>query len=135
MKKLEDIPKKQIFEVPNGYFEKLPAIIQTRVSQQGKEKSWWSYPSSLRLAVPVIVLLIAGFFWFSHFQSDTNAENILASIKTEDLMAYLSEAEVSTDELLESVTLDAQDVMNIEDSVYEFQVSDSEYEDILNEFE
>jgi hypothetical protein len=50
-------------------------------------------------------------------------------------MAYLSEAEVSTDELLESVTLDAQDVMNIEDSVYEFQVSDSEYEDILNEFE
>jgi|SRR5688572_319752 len=135
MKRLEDIPKKQIFEVPDGYFEKLPAIIQTRVSEQGKEKSRWSYPSSLRLALPALILLIVGFFWFNQFQSDLNAENILASIETEDLMAYLSEADVSTDELLESVTLDAQDVMSIEESVYEFQVSDSEYEDILNEFE
>ena len=40
MKKLEDIPKKQNFEVPEGYFEKLPGIIQSRVTQQHKEKSW-----------------------------------------------------------------------------------------------
>ena len=32
MKKLEDIPKKEIFDVPDGYFEKLPGKIQARIS-------------------------------------------------------------------------------------------------------
>ena len=36
MKKLEEIPKKEVFKVPEGYFENLPGIIQARVAQQNK---------------------------------------------------------------------------------------------------
>jgi hypothetical protein len=59
----------------------------------------------------------------------------LASIQTEDLVAYLSEADFTTDELLDYVELDGEDVTQIEESVYEFQLNDPDIEDILNEIE
>jgi hypothetical protein len=136
MKKLEDIPKKQIFEVPEGYFEKLPGIIQSRVTQQREEKKWWlEYHYSLRLALPAIILLVVGIIWFSDTPKELNAENILASIQTEDLITYLSEGELTTEELLEHVALDAQDINTIEESVYEFELTDSELEEIFYEIE
>lgn len=136
MKKLEDIPKKQIFEVPDGYFEKLPGIIQSRVTQHREEKKWWlEYHYSLRLALPAIVLLVAGIFWFSDSPKDVDAENMLASIQTEDLITYLNEGDLTTDELLEHVALDTQDVTSIEESVYEFSLTDSELEEIFYDIE
>ena len=136
MKKLEDIPKKEIFKVPEGYFEKLPTIIQSRVTQQGIEKSWWiTYRYSLRLVMPVLIVLAGVIFWLNRSQTEVNAENILASVQTEDLIAYLSDADLTTEELLEHVDLNAEEVRNIEESVYEFQMNDSDIEDILNEID
>ncbi len=136
MKKLEDIPKKQIFEVPEGYFEKLPGIIQSRVTQHHVEKSWWvNYRVSLRFAVPAVILITVGIFWFNRPQSDLSAEGILASIQTEDLVSYLDEADLTTDELLDQVELDAEDATIIEESVYALPLNDSDYEEILNEIE
>jgi hypothetical protein len=136
MKKLEDIPKKQIFEVPEGYFEKLPGIIQSRVTQHREEKKWWlEYNYSLRLALPAIILLVVGIIWFSDTPKDLNAENLLASIQTEDLITYLNEDELTTEELLEHVILDAQDINTIEESVYEFELTDSELEEIFYDIE
>ena len=136
MKKLEDIPKKQNFEVPEGYFEKLPGIIQSRVTQQPKERSWGlDNRFALRFALPVVILLAVGIFWYNRSQTDKSVENILASVQTEDLITYLSESDFTTDELLEDVQLNSQDAMDIEESVYELQFTDSEFEEIFNEIE
>ena len=136
MKKLEDIPKKQNFEVPEGYFEKLPGIIQSRVTQQHKESSWgFDHRVALRFAVPVVILLAVGIFWYSSSPMDKSVENILASVQTEDLITYLSESDFTTDELLEDVQLNNEDAMDIEESVYELQFTDSEFEEIFNEIE
>ena len=136
MKKLEDIPKKQNFEVPEGYFEKLPGIIQSRVTQQHKERSWgFDHRFALRFALPVVILLVVGIFWYNRSQMDKSVENILASVQTEDLITYLSESDFTTDELLEDVQLNSQDAMDIEESVYELQFTDSEFEEIFNEIE
>ena len=136
MKKLEDIPKKQNFEVPEGYFEKLPGIIQSRVTQQQKERSWGlDQRFALRFALPAVILLAIGIFWYSRSQMDKNAENILASVQTEDLISYLSESDFTTDELLEDVQLNNEDAMDIEESVYELQFTDSEFEEIFNEID
>jgi hypothetical protein len=62
-----------------------------------------------------------------------SAETILASIQTEDLVAYLDDADITTDELLEQVQLDHEEITNIESSVYEFPLSDSDYEEIFLE--
>jgi len=136
MKKLEDIPKKQNFEVPEGYFEKLPGIIQSRVTQQQKERSWGlDQRFALRFALPAVILLAIGIFWYSRSPMDKSVENILASVQTEDLITYLSESDFTTDELLEDVRLNNEDAMDIEESVYELQFTDSEFEEIFNEIE
>ena len=136
MKKLEDIPKKQNFEVPEGYFEKLPGIIQSRVTKPYKERIWGlDHRMALRFAVAVVIFLAAGVFWYSRSQMNKSVENILASVQTEDLITYLSESDFTTDELLEDVQLNSQDAIDIEESVYELQFTDSEFEEIFNEIE
>jgi hypothetical protein len=136
MKKLEDIPKKQNFEVPEGYFEKLPGVIQSRVTQQNKERSWGvDLRFAVRFAVPVVILLAVGIFWYSRAHMEKSVENILASVQTEDLITYLSESDFTTEELLEDVQLNSQDAIDIEESVYELQFNDSEFEEIFNEIE
>jgi hypothetical protein len=135
MKKLEDLPRKNIFEVPDGYFEKLPGIIQSRVTG-GEKQSRPAFSFALRLALPFVLLLaIVAAFLLNQPETDANAQSILASVQTKDLVAYLSEADFTTDELLDYVELDGEDVTQIEESVYEFQLNDPDIEDILNEVE
>jgi hypothetical protein len=136
MKKLEDIPKKRVFEVPDGYFEKLPGIIQSRVSGHADKPSWWSvYGYSFRLAVPAVVILAFGIFWYNHSEKERSAESILASVQTEDLVAYLGETDLTTEELLDEVQLNEEDANQIEESVYDFNLDDAAFEEIFNEIE
>ena len=65
MKKLEDIPKKNVFEVPDGYFDRLPGIIQARVSQEKPSFVWYSWPVALRYALPVLLMMAVGIFWYT----------------------------------------------------------------------
>jgi hypothetical protein len=134
MKKLEDIPKKQIFEVPEGYFEKLPGIIQSRVATEHKETSLWGARSlRLQYVLPAVVLIAAGIFWFTQSPSDLTTENILASVQTQDLVTYLGEADFTTEELLDDADLDAEDARQIEGTVYEFSLDDSALEEIIDD--
>jgi hypothetical protein len=133
MKKLEDIPKKNIFEVPDGYFEKLPTIIQSRVALQ--KSSSPAFKFGLRFALPAFLIALAVVFWVNRQDTTISAENILASVQTEDLIAYLKEADMTTDELLDDVELDTQDVSEIEKSVYQFDLGDSDLENIIDDIE
>jgi len=135
MKKLEDIPKKNPFDVPEGYFEKLPNIIQSRVSPAG-----YRFNGAARLvfqfAFPIVVIaVVAGLFWISRPNADISAEKMLASIQTEDLVAYLKDMDFTTEELLNAAELDDEDASQIEEAVYEFQLDDLEMENILNDIE
>ena len=133
MKKLEDIPKKDIFKVPGGYFENLPSVIQSRVTSQKKERAFLpSFSYALRYALPVVILGTIGYFWFNPAEPKT-AESILATIETEDLVAYLNETDLTTEELLESIQLDANDVDQLEDKIYDEELSDEDLEGILDE--
>ena len=133
MKKLEDIPKKDIFKVPGGYFENLPSVIQSRVTSQKKERAFLpSFSYALRYALPVVILGTIGYFWFNPAEPKT-AESILATIETEDLVAYLNETDLTTEELLESIQLDANDVDQLEDKIYGEELSDEDLEGILDE--
>jgi len=134
MKKLEDIPKKDVFRVPEGYFENLPTIIQSRVAGQKKEKTFFpGFSFALRYALPVVVLGVIGYFWLSPKAEQKSAESILATIETEDLVAYLNETDLTTEELLESVQLDASDVDEIEGEIYGDDLTDQDFEEILDE--
>lgn len=136
MKKLEEIPKNEVFKVPEGYFEKLPGIIQARVAQQNRAKEIRPvFTYALRYALPAILLFAVGLFWFTRSDQTPTAESILASIQTEDLVAYLEDADFTTEELLEDASLTVEDARQIEGAVYQQEWSDASVEDILDEID
>ncbi len=118
MKKLEDIPKKHPFKVPDGYFDSLPGIIQARVADKSKveeAKSYFRY--ALQYALPVVVLAIVAVIYL--FPSNPqDVDTMLASVSTEELVAYLEESEITTEELLDEMDLDSESVEAIESEVY-----------------
>lgn len=133
MRKLKDIPKKEVFKVPDGYFENLPSIIQSRVAGQEKEKAFLPrFSFALRYALPVVILAVIGYIWLGSKEQQTT-ESILASIETEALVAYLNETDLTTEELLESVQLDASDVDQLESEIYGDSLSDENVDEILDE--
>jgi hypothetical protein len=135
MKKLEDISKKEVFTVPDGYFDELPGVIQARVAARGRRREF--LPSfSWKVAVPAMVVLAAGIFWVAGPAEPTDAESILASVETHDLVAYLSESDdVSVDEVLESVEFNGNDLEEIESEVYMLDLNDGDHENLINELD
>ena len=134
MKKLEDIPKKEVFNVPDGYFDKLPGIIQARVATpQNEGRPVWGF--ALRYALPTVVLLAVGIFWFNQSPKVADAEQLLSSIQTEDLVAYLNESDMTTEELLADAELSDEDASEIEGNVYDLNLKNESLEDIVSEME
>lgn len=127
MKKLEDISKKNIFEVPEGYFEKLPGMIQARVASP-QPRSF--VVPVLKFAGPALAVLVAGIVWFS--QPSTLTEE-LDGIQTEQLIAYLADSDLQTDDLVEAVTWSEDDLMDLEETVFSSFEGMSEDVDILLE--
>lgn len=102
--KLEEIEKKNIFEVPEGYFDALPMAIQKRI--ESKEKKTFSLPSfsfSLKNAFPLLFVTIATVFIYKSYYNSTSTKNLLEGVNTETLVAYLSESEITEEEIIKSV--------------------------------
>ena len=113
MKKLEDLSKENIFKVPDGYFEKLPGIIQARVAKP--EPRVWFVPA-FKFALPVVVLLVAAAFWLTS-REGASLEDQLSEIQTEQLLVYLEEVETPV-ELYDEVSLSEDDLIGLEEEVY-----------------
>jgi hypothetical protein len=133
--KLEDLPKKEIFNVPEGYFEKLPGVIQARIAERQQQTT--SRPVlryAFQYALPLVMIITIGLIWFKNSPSSnqTTTELLLTEIQTEDLIAYLDNTNMTTDELLEHASLDAVDAEEIEQEVYGLDL-DEETLDILTD--
>ncbi len=112
MKKLEDIPKKNFFEVPDGYFDRLPMQIQAKIEKSSSPRILPAWNLVFRYALPVI---IAGFAltYFLRPKSLQETEELLANISNEHLIAYLHETDISESELLEIANFDGVDADSV----------------------
>jgi hypothetical protein len=137
MKKLENIPKKNIFEVPEGYFEKLPGIVQSRVAAQSKSKATqWVF--ALRYALPILILACIGIFWFNNSTSYqyNELEAELESLQPGQLSIYLNDTDLSTEELVETVAWSEDDLQELEENVYStLEVTSQELDNVLDEYD
>ena len=132
MKKLEDISKKQIFTTPEDYFDKLPSRIQARIESKRKTTEYQvSLIPILKYALPVVVILVAGIFWFNRTPKQIDPESVLASIQTDDLIAYLDDSELTTDEVIQAGNFDADDLNDIEEEVFSLTIDDKDFTDAL----
>jgi hypothetical protein len=107
MKRLEDIPKKQSFKVPNGYFDDLPTRIQARIQEAEKKSAWTWMPTpsfAWKLALPVILIGIVSVVVWNNLSSAEDPFAKLDSVPTEQLLAYLESDDITTEEIIENAT-------------------------------
>jgi hypothetical protein len=118
MKNLENIPKKNIYEVPEGYFDKLPGIIQARIATEAPEvrkNLFLTY--SVRFALPALLIGVVAYLFWPNAQP-SSAEELLAGIETPYLVDYLEEVSIGEDVMVENDDLTETDVAEIEGLIY-----------------
>lgn len=133
--KLEDIPKKPIFNVPDGYFDQLPHKIQARISGNERPKTSFVFQYRLQYVIPAIFILTVGAIWLFEPGQSTDAESILASVETEQLVAYLSDSDLTTEELIEGVDFSTGDLEAIESQVYDLHLEDEIIDGLLDDID
>lgn len=114
---LEDIPRKEFFSTPPDYFDKLPSEIQARI--HARSGNSWRRPVikySLQYALPLLLIAAVLFFFRAE---DPNAESILATVESADLVEYLHDSGMTTDDLMEVVDFSVDDLEEIENEVYD----------------
>jgi hypothetical protein len=119
MKKLEKIPKNNIYKVPDGYFDQLPMKIQARIETRSATQTRIAMLSryALSYVIPAIALLIIA-FWIFTPAPDKSVESMLSSVSTEQLITYLEDNNLTTDELLDNLEFDEYSIESIENEVY-----------------
>lgn len=101
--KLSDINKKNIFETPDGYFENLPSIIQSKAVKPFEN---WSLRTLFetpvfRYAVAAVVLLITFFIGFQNLTTNTDENVNYATISSDEIHDYLVASDFNEYEILE----------------------------------
>jgi hypothetical protein len=133
MSKLEDIPKNDFFKVPEGYFEKLPSVIHSRtIGEQQGAPATVRLPSRVWYAV-AFVLVLCGIFWYTTLPTSPDAEKMLAEVETADLIAYLIETEITTEEMVFDPLVEESELDQLESEVYDITVDENTYEDLTIE--
>jgi len=104
MKKLDEIPKKNIFEVPDGYFDRLPMKIQARLEKPAQTPSGPVWSLALRYALPSLFAVFALVYFFR--PKSYEPEELLSGIASEHLIAFLNDSEINESDLLEAANFD-----------------------------
>lgn len=133
--KLDDIDKGNIHKVPIGYFEDLPMKIQKRLEQEHKPSGAFLVTPKWALAFASIVLLVISSIFI--FQSNQQgAEDLLAEVPQEDLVAYLEELNLDTDELYSAIPTDTDLLMEEDtDLLNGIELEEEFLDTILDEYD
>ncbi|SFG30500.1 hypothetical protein [Pontibacter chinhatensis] len=112
--KLSDIPKRNPYQVPEGYFDRLPMQVMERTS--AREQAGWlpNLWQPLRLAMaPLLLLLLVfvGVYYYSAFTEQDKVLVNLAAVPDTEIMNYLSTyATLETTDFAELNTLREQEL-------------------------
>ena len=119
-----------------GYFDRLPGVIQSRIAEKNPIREPSSYfILSLRYALPVIVLITASIFVYQNYynSSPVDAESMLATVNSNDLIDYLDDDEVSMEDILDDVSTD--EINPDELNTMELNFSETDLLNLSEEFE
>lgn len=135
MKNFEDIPKKDLFGAPEGYFDTLPGRISARIEQAKPREAKTAFRYTLQYVLPLIIIAVAGVLWFTK-QEAKETESLLASIETEELLSYLAEADdLSYEEFINEMNPTTEEAEALQEAVFELQWADESMNDLLEELD
>lgn len=101
--RLEDLKRKVPFEVPEGYFDKLPSIVMSRLpaTPQPQPLISWSWQRSLGLAGALSLIVALVWFTFPQQQGPLGSER-LSQVSDDAILEYLAEENISYYDLSEN---------------------------------
>ena len=137
--KLDDIKKKNIYTVPNKYFDQLPMRIQSRVNEKkpvfGVHLNW---KLALKITTPAIaVVMILLYFGIATVRNSTlTSDELLTQVSTDDLIAYLETTDITTDEIIEEMDFSTIDLEFYEEGpiMQDIEMSDEEIDALMDEY-
>lgn len=139
--KLDEIEKKNIHGVPEGYFEQLSQVIQTRAveSQQSTNKGAAGWKVALRYAIPAVFLIALSVYLFMQERNiqSTSPEKLLADVSSAEIIDYLADSDISTEDILENIDFNEVDFefdQETTDIVDEEALSAEEIDQLLYEY-
>ena len=106
--RLEDLERNVPFEVPDGYFDKLPSIVMSRLPATPERQPLvsWSWQRSLGLAGALS--LIIALVWFTYPQQQGSLGNErLSQVSDDAILEYLAEENISYYDLSENDAVQA----------------------------
>lgn len=106
--KLDESHKKLPFRVPDNYFEEFPDRMARRVREEsGKGRGRMvSLPGIIKLGIAASFLVLATLGVFYLVEEERSADQILAEVPTESLIAYLEESDLTIDEMMEIIDVE-----------------------------
>lgn len=131
MKKLEEIPKKEIFKAPEGFFENLPHQIRQRIDSE-PDPNWLYRHKGVVVAFASFILLAVSLITFYSVRNTENGiQNQLSSISQEELVEYLENSNLSVVDIAENVNDEELFEGIIEDNL-QFDADEFEEEILLD---
>ena len=106
--RLEDLKRDVPFEVPNGYFDKLPSVIMSRLPATPEPRPLvsWSWQRSLGLAGALSLIVALVWFTYPQQQGPLGSER-LSQVSDDTILEYLSEENISYYDLSENNAVQA----------------------------
>ncbi|UXP30887.1 hypothetical protein N6H18_11040 [Reichenbachiella agarivorans] len=136
---LNDIPKKEGFIAPEGFFDSFIDELEQVIDQREQareankipavEKDWW-----MAVAASIAVLLIAGVVFWINGSKDEQVTDYWDDVSSEQIAFYLENSALDTETLLEQVdlallTTDQDELMGLD------EVSDEDMNMIIEQYE
>lgn len=135
MKKLEDLPKKVDFKVPDRYFDELPLRIQNRIAAGKTHRLQFTPRFAVRYALPLLALLTIGIIWYDR-SNDPTLITELEKIDEVQLSFFIEDPDLTSEELTENVTWSTADLDALEEQIYDvLDASGEDLEVIIDELE
>ncbi len=135
--KLEDITKKNIFKVPDEYFDDLPMRIQSRIDEE-KTAVHPGFDRGLiwKIAAPALAAILMIFFFINRPESDQvqSPEELLSQVSTEDVIAYLEMTDITTDDIIEEIDFSDINMEFDEGVILDLQLDEEEIDVLLDDY-
>ena len=143
--KLDDIHKKNIYKVPDEYFDDLPGRIQKKISDKNASRESFSFNWSLvtKIALPVAaviaIVLMVVINPKGGDQTTLSYETMLDDISSEGMISFLELEDITSEDIIHSIDIQQLDETfeGIEDPYFEIeeQIDDELLDAIINEYD
>jgi hypothetical protein len=123
--KMDSKNKGNLFKVPKNYFETLPdKIIAKAKANEAKKPEASIKPLYVYVTAIAASLLILAVIIFNDTTQPLSPEEILADISTSELIDYLADTDINTDDIMEEVdwtdvALDFNELDYLEENITE----------------